>query len=172
MPDIMDGKQEKVFIRIDLMLQRNILWSLLISVLAGYSSCSPQLTDAAIPFQAFGEVHLNLNLPEYQSLRTDGGWKYLDKVSGMTVGVRGIILYRLNATTYIAYERNCSFHPNDACATVEVHSSNLYMLDACCGSSFSLATGSPTGGAAWRPLRKYETLLTSSDLTITDEIVE
>jgi hypothetical protein len=144
----------------------------MLSLLTGYSSCSPQLTDAAIPYQPFGEVHINLNLPEYQSLRTDGGWKYLDKVSGLSVGVRGIILYRLNASTYIAYERNCSFHPNDACATVEVHSSNLYMQDTCCGSMFSLTTGSPTGGAAWRPLRKYETLLTSSELTITDTIVE
>jgi hypothetical protein len=154
------------------MRTQNILSLIVLSLLAGYSSCSPNLTDAAIPYQPFGEVHINLNLPEYQSLRTDGGWKYLDKVSGLTVGVRGIILYRLSASTYIAYERNCSFHPNDACATVEVHSSNLYMQDTCCGSTFSLTTGSPTGGAAWRPLRKYETLLTSSELTITDAIVE
>jgi hypothetical protein len=154
------------------MEHKRSIWFIVLSMLAGYSSCSPQLTDAAIPYQPFGEVHINLNLPEYQSLRTDGGWKYLDKVSGITVGVRGIILYRLSASTYIAYERNCSFHPNDACATVEVHSSNLYMQDTCCGSAFSLATGSPTGGAAWRPLRRYETLLTSSELTITDVVVE
>lgn len=86
-------------------------------------------------------------------------------------GVRGIILYRKSNSTYIAYERNCSFHPGDACATVDVDISGLYMIDHCCNSTFCFSSGEPTGGIAWRPLRKYATMLDTNLLTITDEII-
>ena len=86
-------------------------------------------------------------------------------------GVRGIILYRVDATTYLAYERNCSFQPNEACSTVDVHISKLYMFDSCCGSSFDFPNGFPLGGAAWRPLRQYRTRVNAEMLSITDEIV-
>jgi nitrite reductase/ring-hydroxylating ferredoxin subunit len=128
--------------------------------------CEPELSDDAIPYQPFDVININLNLPEYIGLKTDGGNTYIDG------GVRGIILYRQNASNYMAYERNCSFQPNSACATVDVHVSTLYMLCSCCNSTFDLATGFPTAGPAWRPLRRYETSLNGSELTITDQIVE
>ncbi len=130
-------------------------------------ACEPDLSDDPIRVQPFSPVYINLNLPEYNSLRTIGGYKYIDDV-----GVRGIILYHKDVTTYIAFERNCSYQPNDACATVEVHNSGLYLVDHCCNSTFDLNTGSPTGGVAWRPLLKYETLVSGSELTITDAVIE
>jgi hypothetical protein len=127
-------------------------------------ACTPDLSDASIPFQPFTQIQINLNLPDYNSLRTNGGYKYIDG------GVRGIILYHKSGSEYFAFERNCSYHPNDACATVEVHISTLYMLDPCCNSIFDFS-GKPTGGVAWRPLRQYEVLVTGTDLTITDTIL-
>lgn len=126
-------------------------------------ACKPDLYDDPIPEGFFPDIRINLSLPEYTPLNSDGGSMNIDG------GVRGIILYRKNSLTYIAYERNCSFHPNDACATVEIHSSKLFLTDTCCGSSFDLAEGTPTGGPAWRPLRKYRTFLNSPELTITSE---
>ncbi|HPM30087.1 MAG TPA: hypothetical protein PLJ60_07100, partial [Chryseolinea sp.] len=87
-------------------------------------------------------------------------------------GVRGIILYRKDVATYIAYERNSSFHPNEACATVDVHNSNLYMIDICSNSTFDFSTGIPTSGPAITPLRRYVTNLNGFELTITDEIAD
>ena len=142
---------------------------LLLIFVIRFSSCTPELSDDAIPYLPFSPITMNLNLPENNPLRTDGGYKVISSSEG---GVQGIILYRVDASTYIAYERNCSFQPNGACVTVEVHNSGLYMLDPCCSSTFFFATGQPMGGPAWRPLRKYETLLTGTDLTITDTIVE
>jgi hypothetical protein len=152
-----------------ILLSKLLSGILLVLNLVSLGSCTPDLSDAAIPYQPFSPIVLNLNLPENIRLKTDGGYKVISSAEG---GVQGIIVYRQNLTTYIAYERNCSYHPNDACVTVEVHSSTLYMHDPCCGSTFRFETGEPTGGPAWRPLRKYETLLTGSELTITDEIVE
>jgi hypothetical protein len=143
--------------------QLSTVYCLLISSLL-LPACSSDLSDDPIPYQPFPEISINLNLPEYFSLQSNGGYK---EISG---GVRGIIVYRSNNSFY-AFERNCSFQPNDACATVEVHTSGLFMEDTCCGSSFSF-NGDPTGGPAWRPLLKYQTYLNGNVVTITDEVVE
>ena len=129
-------------------------------------SCSRDLTDDPIPFIPFTDIVINLSFPDYATLNVDGGYK---EINGK--GVRGIIVYRANSSTYQAYERNCSYHPADACATVNVHSSGLFMTDPCCGSTFSFSDGTPTGGPAWRPLRRYRTQLSGVTLTITDEMI-
>ena len=145
-------------------MKKQFLSLLVIILVAG---CQPDLSDDAIPWQPFDVISINLNLPEYVDLNFDGRSVYLDDA-----GVRGVVLYRRDASTYMAYERNCSYQPNSACATVEVHVSTLYMFCPCCNSNFDLASGYPTAGPAWRPLNKYYTTLNGSTLTITDEIVE
>lgn len=131
-----------------------------------FASCEPQLSDDPIPWAAFPDVVMNLSLPENIAIRTDGGLKEVN-----SAGVRGIIVYRVSSTTFRAYERNCSFSPNEAGATVNVHSSRLYLVDDSCGSSFSLDQGTPTGGPAWRPLRQYRAIISNNILTITDETI-
>jgi hypothetical protein len=144
-----------------------ILNALCLIVLTQIVSCKPDLTDEPIPYVGFGTIYMNLNLPENTDLRTDGGFKYYDDA-----GVRGLIIYRQSASSYIVYERNCSYQPNQACATVNVHVSRFYMEDPCCGSTFDFTTGNPTGGVAWRPLRRYFSTVNGSDLTITDETLD
>lgn len=125
-------------------------------------SCSQDLVDDPIPFQPFSDVIINLNLPAYTNLMTDGGNVYING------GVRGIILYRKSSSIYLAFERNCSFQPNNACATVDAQP--LFMKDSCCGSTFNY-NGDPTGGLAWRPLQQYKTSLSGNTLTITDTVL-
>ena len=127
-------------------------------------SCNSDLVDDPIPRRDFPNIIITLS--NYPPLISDGGYILVNDG-----GVRGIILYRKNSTTYLAFERNCTFQPNDACATVDVHVSTLFMQDTCCGSSFNFE-GKPTGGPAWRPLQQYETSLSSNTLTITDLIIE
>jgi hypothetical protein len=127
-------------------------------------SCEPDLVDDPIPFQPFPDI--NIVIPNNPALSSDGGFIRINDG-----GVRGIILYRKNSTTYLAFERNCSYKPNDACATVDVHASSLFIQDAaCCGSSFSFE-GKPTGGPAWRPLQQYQASLSGNTVTITDQII-
>lgn len=132
-------------------------------------SCEPNLVDDPIPIVNFDDIVVNLSFPDFINLNRENGYKDVSDLGG---GVRGIILYRISATAFVAYEKNCSYKPNEACATVGVHSSGLFMIDPCCNSSFNFVDGMPTGGPAWRPLRKYRTQLNGSVLTISDEIVE
>jgi hypothetical protein len=133
-------------------------------VLLFTSSCSPELVDDPIPPAVFDDIVINLTLPEFNGLNAQG-YHYI----GGNAGVRGLILHKKSPNEYLVFERNCSYQPNSACATVEVHSSTLFMQDACCGSIFNW-DGNPTGGPAWRPLRQYVSYLNGTVLTITDEI--
>ena len=131
-------------------------------------SCDPNLVDDPIPIVNFDELVVNLSFPDYTELNREGGYKDVSDLGG---GVRGIILYRISSSAFVAYEKNCSYTPNEACATVEVHSSGLFMTDPCCTSSFNFSDGLPTGGPAWRQLRQYRTQFNGNVLTITDEII-
>ena len=132
--------------------------------LLGFAGCEPDLRDDPIPPGNFPDQVLNLNLPEFLPLKTDGGIASL-----ANIGVRGVLVYRKNATTYLVFERNCSFQPANACATVDVHSSSLFLVDNCCNSSFRFEDGEPTGGPAWRPLRIYQSYVDGFNLTITSD---
>ncbi|RYE91013.1 MAG: hypothetical protein EOO37_01485 [Cytophagaceae bacterium] len=83
-------------------------------------------------------------------------------------GIKGIYVVRQNATTYLAFERNCPYKPLDACATVSLdRSSHLFFRDSCCTSEFDLQ-GNLRNGPSPRPLRQYSTSLNGSLLTITN----
>ncbi len=161
----MAEKPEKDFMTMFKNIKRRLA-IVIVAALPVLNGCEPELVDDPIPFLSFSPIVLNLNLPEYVKLRSDGGSMVIEG------GIRGIILFRQSATTYQAYERNCSYQPNNACANVEIDLSALFMIDHCCSSTFDFVTGKPTGGPAWRPLQRYETILNGSELTITDTIAE
>ena len=115
---------------------------------------------------AFPTVTVNLSYPQYQRLKMDGGYVYLEGA-----GLRGIILYRAAENSYVAYERACPHHPEENCAIVQVDGSSLFMIDHCCKSSFNFSDGQPTGGPAQRPLLQYRIEITGTTLKISDEII-
>ena len=130
--DTWEGKQEKDFMSIgkSFRLPASGFWlpsanCLLLTALCLLFACKRELTDIPIPYIDFPDIIINLNLPQYIELKTDGTSIYIDG------GVRGIILYRKNATTYLAYERNCSYQPSEACATVDIDASKLFLIDSC-----------------------------------------
>jgi len=130
--------------------------------LLGSIGCNDEFVGGEIPPAAFNDIVINLDLPEYQNLSFDKGYITLSE------GVRGIILYRVNGSTYNAFEVNCSYQPYEACANVRVHSSGVFLKDDCCGSTFSPEDGIPTGGPARLPLRRYTIINSGRTLTITD----
>jgi hypothetical protein len=116
--------------------------------------------EPLIPLVSFNES-INLTNQQYVSLRADNGAAY---VAG---GVRGLIVVRQNASTYYAFERNCTYRSNDTCARVRIDPSRLFLKDACCGSQFDLQ-GRVQQGPANRSLRQYSTSLSGNLLTITN----
>lgn len=162
MPVTSEEKQAKGFMIIQIRKMKNSL-VMMAGMLLLWAGCSSDYSDEAIAPVTFSDKVMNLSLPEYADLNSKG-FKY---ISG---GVRGIVIVK-NGSQYIAYERNCTFKPQEPSATVEVHSSLLYMHDPVCGSQFRLSDGQPTAAPATRALRQYRATYDGLYLTVTDEIV-
>jgi len=113
---------------------------------------------------AFSTISVNLNYPQFQKLKLDGGYVYLE--GG---GLKGIILYRSSENSYLAYDRACPHNPNGE--IVQVDLSSLFMVDHACHSSFNFSDGQPTGGPAQRPLVQYRVDQEGTVLKISDEII-
>ena len=111
---------------------------------------------------------LNLTNHQYAALRVDNGAVALPPQGPAgNGGVKGVIVVRQGAGTYLAFERNCPYQPFDACAVVSLDRSQLFLRDSCCNSQFDLR-GQITGGPTSRPLKQYSTSLQGSLLSITN----
>ncbi|MBF9223797.1 Rieske (2Fe-2S) protein [Hymenobacter ruricola] len=123
----------------------------------------PLIPDAPV------NLSLALTSQEYVKLRFDNGAVTLPvKGPAGTGGVKGVIVVRQNASTYLAFERNCPYRPYDACAIVSLdRNSGLFMRDSCCNSQFDLR-GQVSGGPSPRPLKQYNVNLQGNLLSITN----
>ncbi|UOQ53752.1 hypothetical protein [Hymenobacter cellulosivorans] len=139
---------------------RSSLIGLALASQAVFCGCgSSTNVQPQIPLAAFNEV-LYLTNQENSALRFDNGAVYHKG------GVNGLIVVRQNASTYIAFERTCTYNPTDTCARVKI-SPFVQLFDPCCKSQFSFQ-GQPQGGPASLPLRRYTTSLSGNTLTITN----
>ncbi|MCS6967480.1 MAG: hypothetical protein RMJ44_03555 [Cytophagales bacterium] len=133
---------------------------ILVGVGCLFPACQNEQLSEALPF-AFVQKLIDLNNVAYQPLRFDRGFVY------ETGGVRGLIIYRRSANSFLALDRVCTFQPSHPCSVVEVEPTGLFMRCPCCLSSFDFE-GNPLGGPARFPLIRYRTMLNGSLLSITN----
>ncbi|MFC1729686.1 hypothetical protein ACFL6I_05060 [candidate division KSB1 bacterium] len=109
-------------------------------------------------------IYINPNSTQYLELNTVGGWVYLTD----GVGGKGLLVYRLSNEQFLAFDRTCTYDPNEACAIIEMESSGLNAIDSCCGSRFLIIDGSVTTGPATVSLKQYKTTYDGNMLHIYD----
>ena len=115
-------------------------------LLGGNYSCKKQKDVVPnVPVDVYIYVTDPLNI----ALNAVGGWVYVN------AGVRGIILYRRTQEEFTALDRNCTYQPENTCATVYVDNTNIFAVDTCCGSKFQITSGSVVKGPATLPLKMY-----------------
>lgn len=96
-------------------------------------------------------IAINIQNPEYQTLYGVGNWVY---ISG---GSKGIIVFRESTEQFRAYDRHCTYQPENTCSRVSVSDNNLVAVDTCCNSGFQLLDGAPISGPATIGLQQYNT---------------
>ena len=148
---------------------RRFSWLFGLGSLGTLAACGDN--NDAQPLIPYAPVNLSINITnqQYANLRVDNGAVTLPvKGPAGDGGVKGVIVVRQNASTFLAFERNCPYRPYDACALVSLdRNSRLFMRDSCCNSQFDLR-GQITGGPAPRPLKQYSTSLQGTLLNITN----
>ncbi|MFL5766053.1 MAG: hypothetical protein ACJ77K_19060 [Bacteroidia bacterium] len=122
------------------------------------SGCKKE-NENGVPMMSV-DTYLYTTSPSFVNLNAVGGWVY---IAG---GVRGILVYRKSISDFIAYDRNCTYHSSDVCATVYVDASNIIAVDTCCHSQFSIVDGTVLNGPAGLPLKQYNTTFDGSVLHI------
>ena len=133
------------------------------------ASCNTD--NGAQPLIPYAPVNLVLDLTnqQYRALRFDNGVVALPvKGPAGAGGVRGVLVVRQSASSYLAFERNCPYQSGNTCARVGFDTSPApFLRDSCCGSQFSLQ-GQVQGGPAPRALLQYNTNLSGNQLSITN----
>jgi nitrite reductase/ring-hydroxylating ferredoxin subunit len=82
-------------------------------------------------------------------------------------GCKGIIIYRAQQYSFMAFDRLCTNYPNDTCA-INIENGGAIGTCPCCGSKFILVDGSISQGPAFYPLIQYQTTVEGGRLYITN----
>jgi len=101
---------------------------------------------------------------QFFPLNVVGGYIY---ISGYGYQQKGILVYRLNQTQFLAFDRNCT---HDGCtnsqAIIKVQTGNTACKDSICGSLYNIFDGSIQTGPAVVPLFQYHTSWDGNQLRI------
>ena len=87
----------------------------------------------------------------YYNLNFIGGHEYF------TGGVAGIIVYRIDMSNFVAYDRACPHDWEEPDAWLSVDESGLMIVDEHCGSRFNILDGSIIDGPSRFHLKCYKT---------------
>ena len=123
-------------------IKRTMLFGALLLLL---TTC--RTPEDTIPYK---RIHFNVSIPSTDLINV-GGYEYF------TGGVSGIVVYRFDMNTFLAYDRACPYDW-DKGGRVDVVNS-IYLYDSLCSSMFNILDGSPISGPAETPLRMYQTFM-------------
>ena len=120
--------------------------------------------------------HVDVNIQifpnsiQYLSLNSIGGYEYLTA----NPPSRGIIVYRIDQSSFVAFERTCPYDPEGCCEGTQCSrlvvddESPFLISDPCCGSLYLILDGSNVSGPSQYPLKQYHTSFDGISLRIYD----
>ena len=122
-----------------------------------FFSCNSQ--DQYIQ-NVYVNIELDLNLPEFSELNTNGNAVFIDG------GVEGIIVYHGVGNSYKIYDRNCSYEPALSCSVIDSVNSGIAYC-GCCTSVFLISSsGEPINAPALLSLKSYNWSLNDNILRV------
>ncbi len=130
-----------------------------------FASCSKSSTTGSSQVPSVSvNVSININSSGYTALQTVGG-----VVDLANVGYRGILLYRFNTATIMAYDRTCTYNITDKSGIVYAQN-NGTAICLTCNSTYYLSNGAVSAGPTTLGLKSYAVTFdqTSGAVTVTN----
>lgn len=124
----------------------------IISLLILITACSgsddnlrnnPNLPDLNFRFQ------LNLNFPEYNDLQFPG-----NSYATYNYGVKGVVIYNINNSQYVAFELSDPNHPPSNCSGMTVN--GVIASCGCDENKYNIITGEPSEGDGQYIMKPYQ----------------
>ena len=129
------------------------------------SSCNKGVVNPNVPIVSI-DIVIDPNSTLFFDLNVAGGWTYLDGKPGVYIppGSRGIIVYRVDMNTFLAYERTPPNEPNaccdsqtNVCTALVVGDYYPFVVDTCNNNKYSILDGALFEGTGSFPLIRYRT---------------
>lgn len=163
------------------MKRRRLHLLLLMGLLPSFHGCEKYPENPIRPLLP-DRIVLNLSDYQYYNLRFVSGWEYITAPIESTS--RGIIVYRMSDTEFLAYDRLPPNEP-DACTDSQGNTTRLvvdfpFVVDGCNNAYYNILNGQiiirepdmvpnfSTDGTTIFPLIQYRTTYDGSKLTITN----
>jgi nitrite reductase/ring-hydroxylating ferredoxin subunit len=124
------------------------------------SSCR-NTNQTGVPYVPVN-IQLIVSNPDFVALQAVGGHVTI------TGGSQGIMIYRASPEEFRAYDRHCTFLPEEFCRVTIDNTDIFAVCDACCNTKFLLVDGSPVEGPAPIGLLQYNTSFNGNALWITN----
>lgn len=118
-----------------------------------------------LPPSAINNYQINLNLPQFNDLQFISGYVEDKSNNG---SIRGIGIYNVNDTQYIAFELSDPNRTPSECSTLSVKGVVATCKCDGCDSEYDILTGQPIAGGGQYGLRRYNIRRDGNTLTITD----
>ncbi len=156
-------KYMKLF-KIMLGVMLNFLMSLGIGLIMG--SCSSNTTQRN-PFllELSFQQQIDLNLPQYNNLLYAGGTVILQQF-----GHKGILVFNLNGSNYLAWDASCPNHLPNNCSQTAIE--GVLSVCSCEQYQYSLANGQllnpPEDATQVYPLLNYQVVVRGTSLVISN----
>lgn len=134
-----------------------LLFLVIVSGCKKDSSTTSGVPNVAVNFS------INVDNASYSSLQHVGGWIYV------TGGYDGILLFCNGQGTYLAFDRGCPYDcETNSGAIIQVQASNITAKCPACGTTYSLYSGTVTGGPGSVALKQYQTYFDGTNLTVSN----
>lgn len=135
--------------------------STLLLIFLCFTNCESDDQNNLLPYVPVNET-INLLNPEFINIQVAGGYAY---ASG---GIKGIIIYNVNGSTFKAYERSCPHLLPSACSRMIVEQS-FKIKCPCDQSEFNILNGFPLTPNINYITREYKvTVINTNTLKITN----
>jgi nitrite reductase/ring-hydroxylating ferredoxin subunit len=126
-----------------------VLWYSVLFLLF-IEGCAKETGQPQIPVVPVN-FSIDPNSTQYLELNHPGGSEYL------TGGYRGILVYRISATEFVAFERACPYDFDNPDARIVVDTSMITCYCPVCKSEYILTDGTPFQGPSRYALKQYST---------------
>ncbi|GAA4308539.1 hypothetical protein GCM10023115_36870 [Pontixanthobacter gangjinensis] len=114
---------------------------------------NPNLPDLNFRFQ------LNLSFPEYNDLQYPG-----NSFATYNHGVRGVVIYNINNSQYVAFELSDPNHPPSNCSGMTLN--GVIASCGCDGNQYNIITGELTQGEGEYTMKPYRVTRSGNSLEV------
>lgn len=118
---------------------------------------NPYLTSPIINLQ------LNLNLPEYTPLNYPGNF-YIEN----NYGIRGIVIYNIDNSQYVAFELSDPNHAPSDCSKMEIEGIEAHCPCEGDDNGYNIITGQHLSQSDLYPMQRYRAVRSGNIINVTN----